>query len=154
MEATTAAPPAQKKSRRVEISPVWLGVCTVGAIVGIVGLFLKAFKLPAGVTYGGTNSMWSAVTGGKVVLVCAVLTLLFLFAAIQMHRRGVLWLAYITALIALLFAALDAGSGFTLTLLDGSTRDLSSSIGPIVSTVGCAIMFISLLIARFTEKRV
>ena len=153
MEATTAAPPAQKKSRRVEISPVWLGVCTVGAVVGIVGLFLKAFNLPPGVAYGGTNSMFSAVTGGKVVLVCAVLTLVFLFAAIRVHRRGVLWLAYITALIALLFAGLDAGAGFTLTATDGSTLKLSSAIGPIVATVGCAVMFISLLIARFTEKR-
>jgi hypothetical protein len=154
MEATTAAPAAQKKSRRVLISPTWLGVCTVGAVIGIVGLFLKAFKLPTGVIYAGTNNMWSAVGGGKVVLVCAVLTLVFLFAAIRLHRRGVLWLAYITALIALLFAALDAGAGFTLTATNGATLHLNSSIGPIVSTVGCAIMFISLLIARFTEKRV
>jgi hypothetical protein len=138
----------------VEISPVWLGVCTVGAVVGIVGLFLKAFKLPAGLAYDGTNSMFSAVTGGKVVLVAAVLTLVFLFTAIRVHRRGVLWLAYITALIALLFAGLDAGAGFTLTAADGTTVKLSSSIGPIVATVGCAVMFISLLIARFTEKRV
>lgn len=154
MEAATSAPVAQKKSRRVEISPVWLGVCSVGAVVGIIGLFLKAFKLPARVAYGGTNSMFSAVTGGKIVLVCAVLTLVFLFTAIRVHRRGVLWLAYITALIALLFAGLDAGAGFTLTLTDGSTVKLNSSIGPIVSTVGCAVMFLSLLIARFTEKRV
>ncbi len=152
MEAATSAPVPGKKSRRVEISPAWLAVCTVGAVVGIVGLFLKAFNRPAG--YTGADTMWSAVTGGKVVLVCAVLTLVFLFAAIRVHRRGVLWLAYITALIALLFAGLDAGAGFTLTAPGGQTLKLSSSIGPIVSTVGCAVMFISLLIARFTEKRV
>ncbi len=153
MEAASVAPEApKKKSRRVVISPTWLGVCTVGAVIGIVGLFLKAFNLPAGVTYPGTNDMFSAVTGGKVVLVCAVITIVFLFAAIRVHRRGILWVAYLAALIALLFAALDAGAGFTLTVPGGSLK-LSSAIGPIVCTVGCAVMFVSLLIARFTEKR-
>lgn len=154
MEAASAAPVGAKKSRRVVISPAWLGVCTVGGVVGVVGLFLKAFNVPAGLTYAGTDNMWSAVTGGKIVLVCAVITLLFLAAAIRLHRRGILWVAYITALIALLFAALDAGAGFRLTATDGTTVHLSSAIGPIVATVGCAIMFVSLLIARFTEKRV
>lgn len=150
MEAASVAPEApKKKSRAVVISPTWLGVCAVGAVVAIAALFLKAFNRPFG--YTGTDSMWGSVSGGKVILACAIITLVVLFAAIRLQRRGILWVAYIAALIALLFAALDAGAGFTVT---GSNLKLGSSYGPIICTVGCAVMFISLLIARFTEKRV
>ncbi|MFL5823123.1 MAG: hypothetical protein ACJ764_06750 [Solirubrobacteraceae bacterium] len=152
MEAASAAVPVEGR-RGVLISPTWLVVCGIGAVIAIVGLFLKAFNLPGDLTYPGTNSVWSATTSGKVVLAFIVLTVVFLARAIHKHRQGYLRGAYITAFIALGWAVAAAAAGFTVTTTTGRTVDLDAAIGPVVMSVGCAIMFASLLIARFTEKR-
>jgi hypothetical protein len=152
MEASSVAQPRASK-RDVLISPTWLGVCALGAVVGIVGTFLKAFNVPAGVTYPYTNSVWSAATAGKGVVVLIVLTVVLLSLAIRRHRQRWLRVAYVTAFAALAWAASAAAAGFTLHTLSGGSLKVNAAIGPIVMTVGSAIMFISLLIARFTEKR-
>lgn len=152
MEASTVGQ-SRASRRNVLISPTWLGVCALGALIGIAGTFLKAFNVPAGIDYPYTNSVWSAASSGKGVVVLIVLTVVLLFLAIQRHRQRWLRVSYLTAFAALAWAASAAAAGFTLHTVGGGSLKVNAAIGPIVMTVGCAVIFISLLIARFTEKR-
>jgi hypothetical protein len=152
MEASTVGQTRASK-RYVLISPTWLGMCALGAVIGVVGTFLKAFNVPTGINYPFTNSVWSAASSGKGVVVLIVVTVVLLFLAIRRHRQRWLRVAYFTAFAALAWAASAAAAGFTLHTVGGGTLKVNAAIGPIVMTVGSAIMFISLLIARFTEKR-
>jgi hypothetical protein len=152
MQAASVVQPG-KSRRYVLISPAWLGVCALGAVIGVVGTFLKAFNVPAGIDYPYTNSVWSAASAGKGVVVLIVLTVVLLFLAIRRHRQRWLRVAYLTAFAALAWAASAAAAGFTLHTVGGGRVKVNAAVGPIVMTVGTAIMFISLLIARFTERR-
>jgi hypothetical protein len=152
MEASTVGQ-SRASRRNVLISPTWLGVCALGAAIGVAGMFLKAFNLPAGATIAHANNVWSATTAGKGVFGLIVLTVVLLALAIRRHRQRWLRVAYFTAFAALAWAASAAAAGFTLHTVGGGSLKANAATGPIVMTVGCAIMFISLLIARFTEKR-
>jgi hypothetical protein len=153
MEAASVAPVSRRK-RQVLIAPMWLGVCGLGAVIAIVGMFLKAVDVPAGLNYPYTNTVWSAANGGKGVFAFIVATVVLLALAVRRHRQRWLRVAYFTSFAALAWAVLVTTDGFTLTLVGGGTVKADSAIGPVVMTVGCAVMFASLLIARFTEKRV
>jgi hypothetical protein len=151
MEAASV-PSTSAKSKLVTLSRGGVVGVVVGAVVAIIGLFLKAFTVPDGVIYPGSTSFFSSTSGGKIVLGSVVIALIFLAIAVSTHRKGVLWGTYVFSAIALVIAVLDAAGGFTLTLVDGTTVKANAQIGVYVSLVGTAVMFVSAIIARQYSK--
>jgi hypothetical protein len=151
MEAASAAPIGVASSKRASLSGASVGIVVAGAVVAIVGLFLKGYKVPAGITNAG-NTHFISSGGGKVVLGATIVALIFVAISAGVHRKGVLWGTYVFTVIVIAVAAIDAGGGFTLTLVDGSTRKADAAIGVFVSLVGGVIMLIGAIAARQSAK--
>ena len=151
MEAASAAPMGAANSKRVSIAGAPVGVVVAGAVVAIVGLLLKGFKVPSGVIYSG-NTHFISAGGGKIVLVATIVSLIFLAIASGAHRKGVLWGTYVFTVIAIAVAAIDAGGGFTLSIEGGGSRKADAAIGVFVSLVGAVIMFVGAMAARRSAK--
>jgi hypothetical protein len=151
MEAATAAPLGVAKSKRVSLSGASVGIVVAGAVVAIVGLFLKGFKVPSDVIFTGSTRFLSS-GGGKIVLVATIVALIFLAISAGVHRKGVLWGTYIFTVIVIAVAAIDAGGGFTISLANGGSRKADAAIGVFVSLVGGVIMLIGAIAARQSAK--
>ncbi len=154
MEAASVAPAGATASKRVALGREGSIGVVIGAVVVIVGLFLKAFTVPASVIYPGTNSVFSATSSGKILLGSIVVAIVFLAIAARTHRKGVLWGTYVFSLVAVAIAGILAGGGYTLTRLDGSTIKANAAIGVYVTLVGSVVMLVSAIIARRTAKPV
>jgi hypothetical protein len=155
MEAASAmsVTPASK-NKRVTLGGGPVAAATVGVVIGIVGMFLKAFNTPAEWTAGGWNgnTTYISTTGAaKVLLGSLVIGLIFLLIARGVHRKGVLWGTYIFGVIAIAIGVLNAAGGFTLT---GSSVKANASIGVFIALVGAVIMFVSAIAARQSAKPV
>jgi hypothetical protein len=149
MEAASV-PSASASSKLVTFGRQGVVGVVVGAVVVVVGMFLKAFTVPDGTIYTGTNSVFSATSSGKIILGCVVVALIFLAFAVRTHRKGVLWGTYVFSVIALAIAAILAGGGYTLTHLDGSTVKANAAVGVYVVLVGSVVMLVAAIIARRT----
>jgi hypothetical protein len=151
MEATSAAVAAASQSKRVAFGSAQVGAVAIGGIVAIVGVFLKGFKIPPGVIYTGSTNFINS-SGGKIVLGAAIVGLVFLAIAAATHRKGVLWGTYVCSVVVLLIAGIDAGSGFTLTLVAGGSVKADAAIGVFVSLVGGVIMLVGAIAVRQSAK--
>jgi hypothetical protein len=149
MEAASV-PSAGASSKLVTLGREGVVGVVVGAVVAIVGMFLKAFTVPDGIIYPGSNNVFSATSSGKIILGSVIVALIFLAIARQTHRKGVLWGTYVFSVIAVAIAAILAGGGYTLTRLDGTTIKANAAIGVYVALVGSVVMFVSAIIARRT----
>jgi hypothetical protein len=147
MEAASV-PSASASSKLVTLGREGIVGVVVGAVIAVVGMFLKAFSVPDGVIYTGSNNVFSATSSGKIILGCVVVALIFLAIAARTHRKGVLWGTYVFSVIAVAIAAILAGGGYTLTRLDGTTLKANAAIGVYVVLVGTVVMFVSAIIAR------
>jgi hypothetical protein len=149
MEAASV-PSASATSKLVTLGRQGVVGVVVGAVVAVVGMFLKAFSVPDGVIYTGTNSVFSATSSGKIILGSVIVALIFLAIAVRTHRKGVLWGTYVFSVVAVAISAILAGGGYTLTRLDGTTLKANAAIGVYVALVGSVVMLVSAIIARRT----
>jgi hypothetical protein len=150
MEAASAAPigVASGKNNRVTLAGAPVALAVVGAVIGVVGLFLKAFNTPADWIqrgFHGSTTYLNTTGGAKITLGSLVLGVVFLLIARGVHRKGVLWGAYFFGAIAILISVLAVAGGFTVT---GSSVKASATIGPIVALVGSVVMFVGAIAAR------
>jgi hypothetical protein len=151
MEAATAATASvAKRSKRATLANGPVIASIVGAIVGIVGTFLKAFTPPAAWIAGGwhgSTTYLQTVGGAKVALGSLVIGVIFLLIARGTHRKGFLWGSYIFGAVAILMTVLAAAGGFTVT---GSAVKASAGLGVYVALVGSVVMFVGAIAARQT----
>ena len=148
MEAASVASAGAGKRKRVTLATGPVALSAVGAVIGIVGMFLKAFNTPVEWKLGGFtgSTTYISTTGGaKVLLGSLVIGLIFLLIATAVHRKGVLWGTYIFGAIAIIISALNAGGGFSVT---GSSVKASASVGVFVALAGAVIMFVGAVLAR------
>lgn len=151
MEAATAASAGAARSKRVAFGSAQLGFVVVGGVVAIIGLFLKGFKVPSGVVYTGSTN-FIASSGGKIVLAAVIVGLFFLAISAASHRKGVLWGTYLCSVVVVLIGAIDAGSGFTLNLVEGGSVKANAAVGVFVALAGGIIMFIAAIATRRSAK--
>src|SRR5436305_952571 len=117
MEAASVASAGAGNSKRVTLAGGPVAISAAGAVIGIVGLFLKAFNTPAEWIHGGFtgSTTYISTTGGaKVLMGSLVIGLIFLLVARGTHRKGVLWGTYIFSAIAIVIGGLNAGGGFSV----------------------------------------
>jgi hypothetical protein len=154
MEAasTPLVPAKARKNRRVTFGTAPVVISTVGAVVGIVGMFLKAFNPPDEWVQGGFtgSTTYISTTGGaKILLGALVVGLIFLLLAVALHRKGVLWGTYLCGAVAILFGVLNAAGGFTIS---GSDVTAKATVGVFVALAGGAVMFAGAIAARVSAR--
>jgi hypothetical protein len=147
MEAASVAPVGVTKSKRVTLANNMVAVSGVGALIGIVGMFLKAFNPPAEWTlrgWHGSTTYISTTGGAKITLAALIIGVIFLLAARASHRKGVLWGTYVFGLIAVAISGI-ALSGFKI---DGSSVTAKASVAVYVVLAGSIVMFVGAILAR------
>ncbi len=147
MEAASVAPVTATKSKRVTLPDAMVGVSLVGTVIGIVGMFLKAFNPPAEWVirgWHGSTTYINTTGGAKVTLASLIIGSIFLLIARSTHRKGILWGAYVFGVIAVGISAI-ALSGFKIT---GSTVHASASTAVYVTLAGSIIMLVGAILAR------
>jgi hypothetical protein len=125
-----------------------VGVSGVGAVIGIIGMFLKAFNTPAEWTargFHGSTTYISTTGGAKVTLASLVIGVIFLLAARGLHRKGVLWGTYVFGVVAVAISVIAAAGGFTVS---GSEVKAKASVAVYVVLVGSIVMFVGAILAR------
>jgi hypothetical protein len=153
MEAATAAPiGVAKKNKRVTLGTAPVAIAAVGTVVGVIGCFLKAFNVPAEWAQGGFTGSTTYIntTGGaKITLATLVIGLVFVLIARGVHRKGVLWGAYVCGAIAIVISVLAAAGGFSVS---GTSVKASASIAVFVALVGSVVLFVGAIAARQSAK--
>jgi hypothetical protein len=147
MEAASVAPVTATKSKRVTLPDAMVGVSLVGLVIGIVGMFLKAFNPPAEWVlrgWHGSTTYISTTGGAKITLASLVIGAIFLLVARSTHRKGILWGAYVFGVIAVGISAI-ALSGFKIS---GSSVTAKASVAVYVTLAGSIIMLVGALLAR------
>jgi hypothetical protein len=81
-----------------------------------------------------------------------VVGVIFALIAQRTQRKGVLWGTYVFGLIAIAIGAINAAGGFTISLVDGGSRNASAAIGVYVALVGAVIMFVAAIASRMSAK--
>jgi hypothetical protein len=152
MEAASAAPLGVANSKRVALSGASVGTVVAGAVVAIVGMFLKGIKIPGGVQYPGSTSYISTTGAAKVLLASVVIGAIFALIAQRSQRKGLLWGTYVFGVIAIAIGAINAGSGFTLSLVNGGSVKADAAIGVFVALAGAVIMFVAAIVARRSAR--
>ena len=147
MEATSVLTAGTARARRVSFGGAQIGLLIVGAVVAIIGLFLKGFTVPSDIVYTGKTTYISA-SGAPILLGAVAVALVFLALAVALHRRGLLWGTYVFTLLAIAIAAINAFGGFTLTLANGGSRSANAAIGVFVTLAGTVIMLIGAIAVR------
>jgi hypothetical protein len=153
MEAASVAPAGvTKKNKRVVLATAPVAVACAGAVIGIIGMFLKAFNVPAewaAAGFSGSTTYVNTTGGAKATLGALIVGVIFLLIARGVHRKGVLWGTYITGAVAVLISVLAAAGGFTVT---GSSVKASATIGVFVALVGSVLMFVAAIAARRSAR--
>jgi hypothetical protein len=152
MEAASAPPIGVATSKRVSLSGAAIGGVIAGAVIAIVGMFLKGIKIPSGVSFSGGTSYISTTGAAKVLLASVVVGLIFALIAQRTGRKGVLWGTYVFGVLAIAIGAINAGSGFTVTLVNGGSVNADAAIGVFVALAGAIIMFVAAIAARISAK--